>query len=183
MKIVVGLGNPGSRYRGTRHNMGYMVVDQLAHLYKVEREESRFDSLIGHLTINSEKVLLVKPLTYMNLSGKAVAPLVNWYKLDLSHLLVVYDDMDIAAGDLRIRASGGAGGHKGLKSVIEMLGSQDFPRVRVGIGRPVDNSIDWVLGHFAGQEKEELTRVIERAANAVITWVSHGIDKAMNEYN
>lgn len=183
MKIVVGLGNPGRKYSQTRHNLGFMAVEELANRYKIEKEESKYDAIIGHIRIDNHKVLLVKPLTFMNLSGRTVQPLVRFYKLDLQDLLVVYDDMDLELGKLRIRKSGGTGGHKGLVSITNTLGSPDFPRIRGGIGRPINDTIDWVLGKFTPEEKPYLDEMIIRAADAVECWVKYGIDKAMNEYN
>lgn len=183
MKIIVGLGNPGRKYKDTRHNTGYRVVEELASRYNIDKEESKFDAIIGHLRIGSEKVLVVKPLTYMNLSGNAVQPLVNWFKLDLTDLLVVYDDMDLPPGTLRIRSFGGNGGHKGMNSISQRLSSKNFPRVRVGIGRPEDDTIDWVLGKFTGEEKELIESTVEKAADAIECWIKNGIDTAMNRYN
>lgn len=183
MKIVVGLGNPGRKYSGTRHNIGFMVVEELAKRYRVEKEESKYDAIIGDIRIGAEKVLLVKPLTYMNLSGKTVQPLVRFYKLDLNDLLVIYDDMDIETGKLRIRTNGGTGGHKGMTSITERLSSKEFPRIRGGIGRPPDETIEWVLGKFSPNEKPLIDAMIVKAADAVEAWVKYGIDRAMNEYN
>lgn len=183
MKIIVGLGNPGAKYKETRHNAGFKAVEEIASRYGVEREECKYDAIIGHLRIGSEKVLLVKPLTYMNLSGRAVAPLVHFYKLELKDLLVIYDDMDLPLGSLRLRAKGGSGGHKGVSSIAEMLKSQDFPRVRIGIGRPPLDTIDWVLGEFTPEEKPIIQEVIKKAADAAVCWVLEGIEKAMNKYN
>ncbi|SHG43108.1 peptidyl-tRNA hydrolase, PTH1 family [Thermosyntropha lipolytica DSM 11003] len=183
MKIIVGLGNPGAKYRETRHNVGFKAVDELALRYRVEKEECKYNGLVGHLRIENEKVLLVKPLTYMNLSGKAVAPLVHFYKLDLKDVLVIYDDMDLPLGALRLRAKGGTGGHKGVLSVAEMLKSQDFPRIRIGIGRPPADTIDWVLGEFTPEEKPVIEAAVKKAADAAVCWVLEGIEKAMNKYN
>ncbi|NLB88411.1 MAG: aminoacyl-tRNA hydrolase [Syntrophomonadaceae bacterium] len=152
MKIVVGLGNPGKKYSETRHNLGFKVVEELAKRFPIEKEESKYDAIIGHIRIGSEKVLLVKPLTYMNLSGKSVQPLVHFYKLELQDLIVIYDDMDLDLGRLRIRESGGTGGHKGMVSITQRLSTQEFPRIRVGIGRPEDETIDLVLGNFSNDE-------------------------------
>ncbi|MBC7075484.1 MAG: aminoacyl-tRNA hydrolase [Syntrophomonadaceae bacterium] len=183
MKIVVGLGNPGREYGNTRHNVGFMVVEELARRHNVEKEENRFDAVIAHLRIAGEKVLLAKPLTYMNLSGRAVKPLVNCYKADVADLMVVFDDMDIEPGDLRIRPAGGAGGHKGMESITEKLGTQGFPRLRVGIGRPQGDAVDWVLGEFTDEEKILMQQTIKKAADAIECWVKRGIDAAMNTYN
>ncbi|HWQ74106.1 MAG TPA: aminoacyl-tRNA hydrolase [Syntrophomonas sp.] len=184
MKMIVGLGNPGKDYKDTRHNMGFMVLEELASRYRVEKQESRFDAIIGHIRIDTEKVLLVKPLTYMNLSGRAVQPLVHWYKLPLEDLMVVFDDMDLPTGSLRIRANGGTGGHKGMTSISERLGSKEFARARVGIGRPEYHEVtDWVLGKFSREEQEIIQNAVKYAADALETWVKAGITSAMNEYN
>lgn len=184
MKVIVGLGNPGQEYKGTRHNIGFMVLEELASRYRVEKQESCFDAIIGHIRVGSEKVLLVKPLTYMNLSGKTVQPLMRWYKLDLNDLMVVYDDMDLPLGTLRIRAEGGNGGHKGLASISARLGSQEFARSRIGIGRPeAGEAVNWVLGRFTKDEQEQVKKAVNNAADALEKWVQAGIDETMNAYN
>ena len=184
MKIIVGLGNPGPEYKLTRHNVGYMVLEELAARHPVERQESKFEAVIGHLRIKGERVLLVKPLTYMNLSGSSVQPLVRWHKLDLADLMVVYDDMDLPLGAIRIRPSGGSGGHKGIKSIMERLASSDFARTRIGIGHPSDReAADWVLGRFTAAEKELVDQTIKQAADALEKWVQNGIVEVMNTYN
>lgn len=183
MKVIVGLGNPGRKYSDTRHNIGFRALEEVARRYSIEKEESRFDSIIGHIRIGGEKVLLVKPLTYMNLSGKAVQPLMRWFKLDLAELIVVYDDMDLAPGTVRLRAQGGSGGHKGMTSIIERLGSKEFARIRIGIGRPDNDAIDWVLGKFGAAEQKLMDEAINRTGDALECWVKQGIDRAMNEYN
>ncbi len=183
MKFVVGLGNPGRKYSQTRHNVGFTVVEKLAACFTIEKEESRFNALLGHIRIHGERVVLVKPLTFMNLSGQAVQPLMHWYKADLADLLVIYDDLDLPCGTLRIRAGGGSGGHRGMTSIINRLGSRDFSRIRIGIGRPPGEAVDWVLGSFPPQEKELVDQAVERAARAVEYWVANGIERTMNEYN
>ncbi len=183
MKIIVGLGNPGHKYKQTRHNLGFMVVEELASRYEIEKEESRYDAIIGHIRIDRHKILLVKPLTYMNLSGRAVRPLVRFYKLNLADLLVIYDDMDLELGKLRVRKSGGTGGHKGITSITDSLSSQEFPRIRAGIGRPEFDTINWVLGKFSPDEKPYIDAMVIKAADAAESWVKHGIERAMNEYN
>jgi PTH1 family peptidyl-tRNA hydrolase len=184
MKIIVGLGNPGKEYKNTRHNVGYMVLEELAARYPVEKQETKFDAIIGHIRVKGEKVLLVKPLTYMNLSGRSVQPLVHWHKLELVDLMVVYDDMDLPLGALRIRAAGGSGGHNGIKSIIERLATADFARTRIGIGRPDDReAVEWVLGRFAGGEKEQAEQIIKHAADALEKWITTDIVEAMNAYN
>jgi peptidyl-tRNA hydrolase, PTH1 family len=184
MKIIAGLGNPGPEYKNTRHNIGYLVLEELAARHPLEKQESRFDALIGQVRIKGEKVLLVKPLTYMNLSGRALQPLLHWHKLDLQDFLVVYDDMDLPLGSLRIRPGGGSGGHKGIKSIVERLGSQEFARIRLGIGRPTDReAADWVLGRFSPAEREQMEQAVRKAADAAEKWVEAGLVTAMNTYN
>ncbi|MGI6452634.1 MAG: aminoacyl-tRNA hydrolase [Syntrophomonadaceae bacterium] len=183
MKIVVGLGNPGPRYKSTRHNVGFEAVQELASRCLVVRQESRFDALIGHANMGQEKVLLVKPMTFMNRSGNAVQPLVDWYKVDLKDLMVIYDDMDLPVGTLRIRPGGGSGGHKGMQSIIQRLGSKEFPRTRIGIGRSEHEAIDWVLGRFTSAEKEAIDQAVKKAVDALECWIKNGIDLAMNSYN
>ncbi|KUG05200.1 peptidyl-trna hydrolase [hydrocarbon metagenome] len=185
MKFIVGLGNPGQKYRNTRHNMGYMVVEEIARRYAIDKEECKFDSIIGHIRINGEKVLVVKPLTFMNLSGKAVQALMRFYKQELSELIVIYDDMDLETGRIRVRADGGSGGHKGISSINERLGSQEFPRVRIGIGRPPEHwSVEaWVLSETQADEKADIETAVKKASDAVICWVKEGIVQAMNQYN
>ncbi len=181
--MIVGLGNPGRKYSHTRHNIGFRVLEELARRHRIEKEESRHDAIVGHLRMNKDKVLLVKPLTFMNLSGRAVRPLFNWFKLELPELLVVYDDMDLPVGSLRIRAAGGTGGHKGMRSICESLGNREFPRIRIGIGRPPGGAIDWVLSEFDPGEREIIQETVEKAANAIECWAKDGIDACMNAYN
>lgn len=184
MKIIVGLGNPGPRYKDTRHNIGYMVLEELAARWPVQRQDSKFDAIIGHINIGGEKVLLVKPLTYMNLSGNAVQPLMHYYKLPPAALLVIMDDMDLLPGAVRIRESGGSGGHKGLKSVMDRMGGQDIPRMRIGIGRPQHHEdVDWVLSRIDGDDAPVVRAAIKTAADAVECFVTKDIITAMNAYN
>jgi peptidyl-tRNA hydrolase len=184
MKIIVGLGNPGREYKDTRHNIGFMVLEELASRHPVEKQDSKFDAIIGHAKIKGEKILLVKPLTYMNLSGKSVQPLMHWHKTDLQDLMVIHDDMDLPLGSIRLRGGGGSGGHKGIRSIMERLASPDFARTRIGIGHPADHeTVDWVLGRFAPDEKDLIDQTIKKAADAVERWVTGGITEAMNAYN
>lgn len=185
MKLIVGLGNPGPRYQNTRHNIGFMVLDELAGRWLVEKQDSRFDALIGHTRIQGQKILLVKPLTYMNLSGHAVQPLARYYRLEPENILIIYDDMDLAPGQLRLRERGSSGGHKGLKSVIERMGTQEISRLRIGIGRSGEReAVDWVLGSLAaGEDSARIAEAIKQAADAAETYVKQGIIAAMNAYN
>ncbi|MDD4801357.1 MAG: aminoacyl-tRNA hydrolase [Syntrophomonas sp.] len=184
MKVIVGLGNPGKDYKNTRHNVGYMVLEELAARFQIEKQESKFDAIIGHIRIKGEKVLLVKPLTFMNLSGKSVQPLVNWYKLNLDDLIVVYDDMDLPIGTIRIRNGGGNGGHNGMKSIAAHLNTQEFARVRIGIDRPEkQDAVTWVLGRFNEEDQEQIGRTIKITADALEKWATVGIVEVMNTYN
>ena len=185
MKLIVGLGNPGARYAGTRHNMGFLVVDALAQRAGVEINRERFDALLGRGEISDVPVILAKPLTFMNLSGRAVAQIARYFGIGAEDILIVHDDMDFPVGDVRIKAGGGAGGHKGLLSIIDQLGGADFARVRVGIGRPPPNEAAerYVLERFSAEEIQEVDCAIERAGDAVIAVVSSGVYAAMNRFN
>ncbi|KUK30979.1 MAG: Peptidyl-tRNA hydrolase [Thermoanaerobacterales bacterium 50_218] len=184
-KVICGLGNPGPRYQNTRHNVGYQVVARIAKDRGVCWENYRGLAEIAVTDFGGEKVLLARPLTFMNLSGKAVLPLVKDTGISLSDLLVVYDDMDLPLGTIRARARGSSGGHRGVQSVIDHLGSSDFPRIRIGIGRPpagVD-AATYVLSPFQQEEEELLEEVLEKAVAAAAIWVEKGIDVVMNQFN
>ena len=184
MFVVAGLGNPGRKYEKTRHNMGFWAVDRLAEKNDIKIKKIKHKALIGDGIISGEKVLLVKPQTYMNLSGESLREIVDYYNVDLSRLLVIYDDFDIEAGSLRIRKKGRAGSHNGMKSIINQLGSQDFPRIRVGIG--ASGGLEWkdyVIGRMSEREARLLEHTADRAADAVQCILEKGIDRAMNEYN
>lgn len=186
MKLIVGLGNPGREYAATRHNIGFMVIDRLARRLGLAVEKKKFKALFGQGQINSEKVLLAKPQTYMNLSGQAVAPLLRWHKLGPADLLVVYDDMDLPPGKLRIRPEGGAGGHKGMESIIMALGTEGFPRLRIGVGKPEVpgfNGASYVLSRLTADDAKTFEESVDTAAEAIHCIVSEGLEKAMNEYN
>ena len=185
MKLIVGLGNPGARYAGTRHNMGFLVVDALAQRAGVEINRERFEALLGRGEISDVPVILAKPLTFMNLSGRAVAQIVRYFGIGAADILIVHDDMDFPVGDVRIKAGGGAGGHKGLLSIIDQLGEADFARVRVGIGRPParETAERYVLERFSAEETQAFDCAVERAGGAVIAVVSSGVHAAMNRFN
>ncbi len=186
MYLVVGLGNPGPDYAGTRHNMGFRLVDGLAERLGAAVSRPLFKSLTGRVSVSGKTVILAKPQTYMNLSGNSVAALVNWFKIPPAGLLVVYDDIDLPAGKIRLKPRGGHGGHRGMESIIEKLGSGDFARLRIGIGRPADPDRDvaeWVLGRLTPEEEEIAGRTLERAADAVIALIGEGIEAAMNRFN
>lgn len=183
MKIIVGLGNPGAEYAQTRHNIGFMVVDGLAKELGVSLDKNQHKAKVGQGHVGREKVILVKPQTYMNLSGQAVVALMNWYKLAPEDLLVISDDMDLPTGYLRIRKNGSAGGQNGLKNIIELLGTQEFSRMRVGIGRPEHGSVDHVLGKITTAEAEQMAPALTTAIEAVKVWVLEGTAVAMNRFN
>lgn len=185
MKLIVGLGNPGPEYDRTRHNMGFKVIDKLSAKYSIEVNHSKFKGMYGTGLINGEKIILFKPYTYMNLSGEAVEQIAAFYKVDLEDLIVIYDDIDIAPGLIRIRKSGSAGSHNGMKSVTQMMGSTAFPRVRVGTGKPdnTDHLIEYVIGAIDEDEKPLLEEGIQKAADAVSMIIEENIDLAMNRFN
>ena len=185
MKVIVGLGNPGTRYEQTRHNLGFWVIDLLAQRWQVSMSKRKFQAALGEGIFQGEKVLLVKPQTFMNRSGESVGPLMRFFDLPLSDLLVIYDDMALAPGVLRMRAKGSAGGHNGMKSLISHLGSDEFPRLRMGIGmpRPEMDSADYVLQVVSGEEHKILQRACEHAADAVELWLTDGVERVMNLYN
>jgi len=185
MKIIAGLGNPGSEYEKTKHNVGFMFVDALAEKLGVTDWKDKFDAKIGETRIGVEKVLLVKPQTYMNESGQAIGPLMNFYKLDVEDLIVVHDDMDIPAGTIRIRKKGSAGGHNGIKSVLAHVGDEHFARVRIGIGRPLPGwtVVNHVLAPFVPEDVPKIDEAIKYLVPAVECIVTDDVDKAMNQYN
>ncbi|MCI9663300.1 MAG: aminoacyl-tRNA hydrolase [Lachnospiraceae bacterium] len=186
MYIIAGLGNPGKKYEGTRHNIGWQVMDELADKHRIRIMESRFKGLVGKGVIGGEKVLLLKPLTYMNLSGESIGEAVRFYKIDeTSRLIVVSDDISLDVGQLRMRKKGSAGGHNGLKNIISHLGSEEFMRIRIGVGdKPAGSDlVDYVLGSFSKEEKKILDETKRNAVLAIETIISDGIDKAMNLYN
>ena len=188
MKAIVGLGNPGRRYEGTRHNLGFMVVEAVArrpgaHAAGAAREQ--FESLVTETTMGGERCLLVKPQTYMNLSGQSVQGLLHFYKIPLENLLIAHDDLDIPYGTIRIRPTGGPGGQRGMANTIELLGTKDFPRLRLGIGRPPGrmDPKDYVLQDFSKDELKLMPELLSRAADAAIEFVMKGLNAAMNKYN
>ena len=184
--LLVCLGNPGDQYENTRHNVGWMVADEVADRQNVPIQRLKFKALTNILTISGEKVLVMKPVTYMNLSGEAVRPAADFYKVPPEHILVVSDDTALAVGRLRIRKSGSAGGHNGLKNIIQQLGTDQFPRLRVGVGEkphPDYDLADWVLGRFTGEDKKAIDASVRRAADAVECILKDGLDRAMNKFN
>ena len=186
MYIIAGLGNPEKKYFGSRHNVGFAVIDALSDKYGIELTETKFKAAFGKGRIGSERVILVKPLTYMNLSGEAIRPLCDYFKVDTTtDLIVISDDVELDVGNLRIRPKGSHGGHNGLKNIIAQLGNSDFCRVRVGVGKkPKEyDMVDWVLGHFQGQDEVEIKEAVSRAADAVAEIMENGVDSAMNLFN
>ncbi len=184
LKLIVGLGNPGKEYADTRHNLGFTAVDILASKWGEKIKTKKFKSLITEICLTEGKVILVKPQTFMNLSGEAVSLIRGFYKIEMSDILVITDDMALEPGRIRLRAKGSAGGHNGLADIISKLGSQDFARLRIGIGKsPFPESRNYVLGRISGEEKPLLTKACETAAECSKKWLEDGIDKAMTEYN
>ena len=184
--LIVGLGNPGEKYENTRHNVGFQVVDTLAERQNAPIQKLKFKALTNQFTISGEKVLVMKPVTYMNLSGEAVRPAADFYKIPPDHVLVISDDTALAVGRLRIRKGGSAGGHNGLKSIIQHLGTDQFPRLRVGVGEkphPDYDMADWVLGKFQGEDRKAIDAAVKRAADAVECLIGEGPDRAMNKFN
>ena len=184
--LVVFLGNPGPKYAGTRHNAGFLTADAAEKRYGVSINRSRFKALTASCELGGEKVLFMKPQTYMNLSGDAVQQAVSFYKIPAEHVLVVSDEMSLPVGKIRIRPKGSAGGHNGLKSIIAALSSQDFPRIRLGVGSPphADYDVkDWVLSVFRNEDAEQITDAAARASAAIETYITCGPEKAMNQYN
>lgn len=184
MKLIVGLGNPGMKYARNRHNVGFMVLAQLARSEHVEFNRQRFNAQLAEIKMENERVLLVKPQTYMNLSGSAVGKLAAFYRLPRTSVMVIYDDLDLPFGKMRLRANGSSGGHHGMESIINMLGGNDIPRLRIGIGRPdPKQDVGHVLGNFSEDEQSILDDVLQRSEKALRVWIKDGIVKAMNEFN
>ena len=185
MYLIVGLGNPEPEYSRTRHNMGFDAINEIAKKYEIEMTRTKFEGLYGSGSIEGEKVILLKPQTFMNLSGKSIKSFMDFYKIPIENILVIYDDMDVQIGSIKIRKKGGPGTHNGTKSVVHELVSEDFPRIRIGIGKPADqyDAIDYVIGKIEDKTYEELKPGIDKAVGAAIEYVKHGIDASMNKYN
>ena len=184
--LVVGLGNPGAKYESTRHNMGFLVVDKLAQNEKLKFNKLRFKAWTATWEVGGEKVLLMKPQTYMNLSGEAVGQAARFYKIPADHVLVISDDIALPAGKLRIRAGGSAGGHNGLKNIIQHLGTDRFPRIKVGVGMPPQAAYDiadWVTGKPMGEEQKVIIEALDKAVAAIPVLIEQGVDRAMNRFN
>lgn len=185
MFVIVGLGNPGSKYELTRHNIGFLTIDRLAKREGVRVDKIKFKSLIGEMNINGEKIILVKPQTFMNLSGEAVREVMNFYKVDLENLLVVVDDIDITPFTIRLKKSGSAGSHNGMKSIIYNLNDDKFPRLKVGVGnneRKIDLA-NYVLSGFEKKDQEKLENIIDTSCDAILDFIKNGADYVMNNYN
>ena len=185
MILIAGLGNPGKEYENTRHNAGFLVLDTLAQKLGADLSERKHRALCGKAVIGGQKVILLKPQTFMNSSGESIRAAADYYKVPPEDILVVYDDISLAPGQLRIRAKGSAGGHNGIKSIIAHLGTQEFPRVKVGIGEkpPRMDLADYVLGHFSSGEKKIMEEAAKEAADAICEIVNVGIEQAMNDHN
>lgn len=185
MYIIVGLGNPGKQYEDTRHNVGFNVIDILAEEYGISVTKMKHKALIGEGRVGNEKVVLVKPVTYMNLSGESLAEIYNFYKVDTSNIVVIYDDIDLDVGKIRIRKKGSGGTHNGMRSIVKCLGTTDFPRVRVGVSKPEPGRdlANFVLSKFASDEMVDLKEGLKKSALAIDSIIREDIDLAMNKYN
>jgi len=183
MFLVVGLGNPGREYDNTRHNIGFEVIDYLSNKYNIEINRKKFKGVCGEGFIKNTKVILLKPETYMNLSGESIREVINFYKISNEEIIVIYDDISLDVGKLRIREKGSAGGHNGVKSIIANLSSEVFPRIKVGVGQPKNNLVSHVLGKFSNEENEILKEVIEASSKAVEIIIEDDTKEAMNKLN
>ena len=184
--LIVGLGNPGREYEKTRHNAGFRAMDILAQKLGCQPDKLKYQGLYCQATYQGKKLLLLKPQTFMNLSGRSVAPLAAFFKVPAKNIIVMFDDISLPPGRLRIRADGSAGGHNGIKSIIAELGNQDFPRVKIGVGakpHPDFDLADWVLSAFTAQEEKALQPALERAADAALAIIDHGVPEAANRFN
>ncbi|OEH92766.1 aminoacyl-tRNA hydrolase [Bacillus solimangrovi] len=185
MKLIVGLGNPGPKFKGTRHNTGFEVIDEIAQRHNAKLDQFKYNSQYSVIHVNEQKIMLLKPLTYMNLSGESIKPMMDYFHVNKENLIVIHNDLDLPLGKIRLRQKGSAGGHNGMKSTIAQLGTQQFNRIRVGIDRPpFGMSVsDYVLGEFSKEERMELSDVIDTCANACEDWFSKSFIEVMNLYN
>ena len=184
MKLIVGLGNPGAEYDNTRHNIGFDVIDELSRKHNIPVRSMEKHGLVGKGMIGSDKVMLVKPQTFMNISGVCVAGLVDYYSLDMEDVIIIYDDVTLDIGKIRLRPHGSAGGHNGIKNIILHTGSQNFNRIRVGIDRSkYIKVVDYVLSRFTSEEQEAIEQGVENASDAIIDYLEHGFNHAMNRFN
>ncbi|HEX2945688.1 MAG TPA: aminoacyl-tRNA hydrolase [Clostridia bacterium] len=185
LTVIAGLGNPGNKYENTRHNVGFITIDLLSSKYGIKVNKVRHKALTGEGTIAGERVLLVKPQTFMNLSGESIRDIAEWYKLPMENIIIIYDDVDLPAGTIRIRPKGSSGTHNGMKSVIYQLQSDEFPRIRIGVGKAPEgwDLADYVLGRFDKDEAAIMGESTQRAADAAAAIVSDGVTAAMNKFN
>ncbi len=185
VRLVVGLGNPGNTYKRTRHNVGFMVVDQISEAFSIALVKQKFDTVFGRGSVDGVEVVLAKPMAFMNRSGPQVQKIARYYRILSEDMLVVHDDIDLAFGRLKIKEKGGDGGHKGVRSIIDAFGGGDFTRLRIGVGRPEagGNAADYVLGKFALEEKKVLSQIITAARDAVVTILCKGTKEGMNRFN
>ena len=181
--LIAGLGNPGKQYESTRHNMGWLALDSLMEMENFKLSKLRFKAWTGILEKNGNKILVMKPQTYMNLSGEAVGEAARFYKIPADHVIVISDDISLPLGKLRVRGSGSAGGHNGLKNIIAHLGTDAFPRVKVGVGAPEHDIVDWVIGPFTANERKVIDDVLDRALSAAECIITDGVSAAQNRYN
>lgn len=185
MYLIVGLGNPEEEYGQTRHNMGFNTINKIAERYNIKLNKNKFHGIYENTIIEKQKVILLKPQTYMNLSGISIKEIIDFYKIEEKNILVIYDDMDIEPGKIKIRKKGSAGGHNGIKSIIDNIGTEEFNRIRIGIGRPTheQDKINYVIGRIPDEEKEKLEEGVVKATEATIEILKNGIDIAMNKFN
>lgn len=183
MYLVVGLGNIGKEYDNTRHNAGFDAIDILSEKYKVNIDRVKFKGTYGEVRIGKEKVVFLKPSTYMNLSGDSVTLASDYFKIPSENIIVIYDDISLKEGKVRIRPKGSAGGHNGIKDIIKKLGTEDFPRIRIGVGAPKDDLISHVLGRFSKEQREKVENVLKVCSNIVDTIINECVEEAMNKYN
>lgn len=185
MYLIVGLGNPEEEYSKTRHNMGFNTINKIAKQYNIELKKNKYEGIYESGIIEGQKVILLKPQTYMNLSGNCIKPFVDFFKIEKERIIVIYDDMDIEPGNIKIKKKGSSAGHNGIKSTIQMLGTEEFARIRIGIGKPKynDDKINYVIGTIPEEERNKLEEGIEKAKEATIEILKSGIDNAMNKFN
>lgn len=185
MKLIVGLGNPGKQYENTRHNIGFDVIDELSDIFSIPLNQSKFKGLYGMGFHKGEKVVLLKPLTYMNLSGESIRAVSDYYQIDIEDIVIIYDDLDLPVGKIRLRQKGSAGGHNGIKSTVAHLGTQEFNRIRIGIDRPKNGMKvpDYVLGRFYDEEKPLTQEAVKKSAAACEAWLDKPFLQVMNEFN
>ena len=183
MKLIVGLGNPGKKYEHTRHNMGFDTVDLFAELAKIDIDKEAFKGLVGRGKVFDEDVYLLKPQTFMNLSGESVREIVNYFKIDINDVIIIYDDMALEPGKIRLRASGSSGGHKGMQNIIDQLGTEEIKRIRIGIGESTDDTIDYVLSKPLKEERPLIDEAIKNAVEALKEILKNNFEKAMTNFN